>query len=100
MNILRIVLKILLAPLYAVLGFVVYICRAILCCTSWIFCIAGVLYTIAAIIIFVEGRADSVRNGILVLISAFAVSPFGVPMLASAIVEGVDALRIAIWENL
>ena len=91
----RFLLKILFAPVIAVLAimtwfltFMVSLSGAILGIISAILGFIGVLILIA----------DSTRYGIGLLILAFLVSPYGLPMLAAWLVGKLHGLRYAIQD--
>lgn len=92
----RFVLKILCAPVVAVLAIMVWFFAFLLNLSSVVFGIAGTLFGIlGAIILFTE----SVKNGVIVLVIAFLVSPFGLPMLAAWLVGCLQQLRYTIQDK-
>ena len=92
----RILLKILVAPIVAALAIIIWFFAFLLNLSSVVFGIAGTLLGICgAIIIF----TTSVTNGIIVLIIAFLVSPFGLPMLAAWLLGQLQNLRYAIQDK-
>ena len=93
----RIFLKILLAPFMAVLIVFVWFFAFILDLSSMIFGLAGTIFGLLGILILF---IDSVKNGIFVLIFAFLVSPFGLPMLAVHLLGLMQKLRYAIQDNI
>ena len=75
----RFLLKILFAPIIAALAIVIWFFAFLLSLSSVIFGIAGgVLGFFGVVMLF----ADSLKNGVIMLILAFLVSPYGLPMLA------------------
>lgn len=92
----RFVLKIICAPVVAMLAVVVWFFAFLLNLSSVVFGIAGTVFSIlGAIILFTE----SVKNGVIVLVIAFLVSPFGLPMLAAWLVGCLQQLRYAIQDK-
>ena len=88
----RFLLKILFAPILAVLAVV-----------TWFFVSSGFLCIPAAIlgffglfIIFV----DSVSYGVGLLVIAFLISPYGLPMLATWLLAKLHVLRYAIQDRI
>ena len=75
----RLLLKILFAPVMLALILVVHFAAFLLSVSAGIFALAGTVFAILAAIIFF---AVNHTNGIIVLIFAFLISPFGLPMLA------------------
>lgn len=92
----RFLLKILCAPVVAVLAIFSWFFAFLLNLSAIVFGIAGTVFGIlGAIILFM----DSIKNGVIVLIIAFLVSPFGLPMLAAWLVGCVQQLRFAIQDR-
>ena len=85
----RILLKILFAPVMLALILFVNFFAFLLTVSSVFFGIAGTVFAIlAAILFFAVNRT----NGIIVLIFAFLISPFGLPMLAAWLLGKVQQL--------
>ena len=74
------ILKILFAPVIAILAVTIWIFALILKISAWFFGIIGTLLGILGLAILL---LDSITNGIIVLVIAFLVSPIGLPMLAA-----------------
>ena len=93
---LKILLRILLAPLMLALILLVHFSAFLLTVASGIFGLAGTVFAIlGAIIFFAVNRT----NGIIVLIFAFLVSPLGLPMLAAWLIGKLQQLRYAIQDR-
>ena len=93
----RFLLKILFAPIIAVLAVVIWFSAFVLSLSSAIFGIAGgVLGFFGVVILF----ADSVKNGIIMLVLAFLVSPYGLPMLAAWLLGQLQRLRYAVQDKI
>ena len=91
----RILLKILFAPVMLALILFVNFFAFLLTVSSVFFGIVGTVFTIlAAILFFAVNRT----NGIIVLIFAFLISPFGLPMLAAWLLGKVQQLRYALQD--
>ena len=73
----KILLKILCAPVIAVLCIFVWFCSGLLYCTAWVFGIFSALIGILGIAVL---ATYSPKNGIILLVIAFLVSPVGIPM--------------------
>lgn len=69
----RLILKILVAPIIVVLTLFVWICSGLLYCSSFILGLAGTVLGILGVLVLLTG---AVTNGIIVLVMAFLVSPF------------------------
>lgn len=92
----RFVLKILVAPVVAVLTLFVWLCSGLLCCSSWIG-LAGTLLSVLALAVLFT---TSVKNGVILLVIAFLVSPMGLPLAAAGLLGLIQRLRVAIQENI
>lgn len=92
----RLILKILCAPIIVLLTLFVWICSAILYCSAFVFGIAGTIVAILGVAVLVT---YSVKNGIILLVIAFIVSPMGLPMAAAWLIGKVQDLRYAIQDR-
>ena len=86
----KFILKILFAPVIAVLAIVIWILALSLRLSAWFF---GILGTIFGILGFAILLLDSVTNGIIVLVIAFLISPVGLPMLAAWLIGQMQRFR-------
>lgn len=73
------ILKILFAPLSLILSLFVWLCAGLLSCSGFVFKLASGLLSLLAIAVMIT---YSVKNGIILLVLAFLISPMGLPMLA------------------
>ena len=92
----RVVLKILLFPVTLVLSLVVAACR--LACQ-----LSGMVLGMLALVIFITGLGTmvllgDVKEGLGILGLAFLVSPFGVPLIATFLVELLGVVNEALKE--
>lgn len=86
----RFLLKILFAPILAVLAVVSWFLVFVVGLSSGILCIpAAILGFFGLFILFV----DSVSYGVGLLVIAFLISPYGLPMLAGWLVAKLHVLR-------
>lgn len=92
----RLILKILVAPIIVVLTLFVWICSGLLYCSSWIFGLADTLLSILALAVLFT---TSVKNGIILLVIAFLVSPMGLTLAATWLLGLIQRLRFAIQER-
>ena len=91
----RIFLKILFAPIMLLLILFIHFSAFLLTVSSGRLGLAGTVFAIlGAIIFFTVNR----MNGIIVLIFAFLISPFGLPMLAAWLLGKLQELRYAIQD--
>ena len=92
----RFLFKILFVPIVAVLAVVVRFSAFLLSLSSFIFRIMGILFAVCGLITMLIGF---IPNGIAFLMTAFLVSPYGLPMLALRLLGGVENLRLAILDK-
>ena len=93
----RFLLKILFAPILAVLAVITWFFVFVVGLSSGILCIpAAILGFFGLFIIFV----DSVSYGAGLLVIAFLISPYGLPMLAGWLVAKLHVLRYAIQDRI
>ena len=75
----RLLLKALAAPIVVLLTVFVWLCALLLNLSAFAFGLAGTIVGLLGLAVLVT---YSVQNGIILLVIAFLVSPFGLPMLA------------------
>lgn len=75
----KLLLKILAAPVIVVLTVFVWVCVLILHISALILGLAGTVVALLGLAVLIT---YSVKNGIILLVIAFMLSPFGLPMLA------------------
>ena len=86
-------MKILIRLLTAPIAVIVWLCAGLLYVSSFLFGLAGAALTVLAVVVILAG---SLKNGIIVLIIAFLVSPLGLPMLAARMLAWLQSLRNAL----
>lgn len=90
----RILLKILAAPIMLLLTIIVAFCTFIISVTGIVFWILSVLVFVGAVLLFFS---QQIAGGIAFLVIAFLVSPYGLPALAAWLVgmlgSAKDSLR-------
>ena len=91
----RLLLRILAAPVVVILTLFVWSCSAILYCSAYFLGLAGSLVGLMALVMFISG---SVRNALLLLILAYLISPLGLPMAAAWLLARVQDIRYAIMD--
>ena len=93
----RFLLKILFAPILAALAVVTWFFVFVVSLSSGILCIpAAILGFFGLFILFV----DSVSYGVGLLVIAFLISPYGLPMLATWLLAKLHVLRYAIQDRI
>lgn len=92
----RLILKILVAPIIVVLTVFVWICALVFRCSALVFGLAGTLLGIFGVLALITHQ---VTNGIILLVMAFLISPFGIPMAAAWLLGKIQDLRYAIQDR-
>lgn len=92
----RLILKILAAPIVVALTLFVWICSGLLYVSAFVFGLAGTVVAILGVAVLVT---YSPKNGIILLIIAFLVSPMGLPMAAAWLLGKMQGLRYAIQDR-
>ena len=86
----KLILKILTAPVTLLISLFVWLCAGLISCSAIVFKIASALLTLAALAVLF---LSSVRNGIILLALAFFVSPAGLPLLAVKMLGGLQSVN-------
>ena len=92
----RLILKILAAPIVVALTLFVWICSGLLYVSAFVFGLAGTVVAILGVAVLVT---YSPKHGIILLIIAFLVSPMGLPMAAAWLLGKMQDLRYAIQDR-
>lgn len=86
----KLILKILAAPVTLLISLFVWICAGLISCSTIVFKLAsGLIALMALAVLFTY----SVQNGIILLVIAFFVSPLGLPMLAVKMLGGLQSVN-------
>ena len=91
----RLLLKLLAAPVVLALTLFVWFCMGVLYLSSFVL---GIVSTIVGLLGLAVLVTYSVQNGVILLVIAFLVSPLGLPMAAAWLVGKVQDLRYAIQD--
>ena len=86
----KLILKILAAPVIAVLVIFIWLCALLLRLSAWVF---GIVSTILGVLGLAVLILDNVTNGIIILVFAFLVSPVGLPMVAAWMIGQMQRFR-------
>ena len=86
----KLILKIFTAPVTLLISLFVWLCAGLISCSAIVFKIVSALLTLAALAVLF---LSSVRNGIILLVLAFLVSPVGLPLLAVKLLGGLQSLN-------
>lgn len=93
----KFLLKLVCAPVVAILAITVYFFTFIISLSATILgIIASVIGLLGALVLF----TTSVQNGIIILVIAFLISPVGLPLLAAWFLGQLQKLRYAIQERI
>lgn len=92
----KVILKILLAPVILILTLFIWLCSALLYCSAFVFGLAGTVVGILALLVLLSG---AVQNAVILFVIAFLVSPMGLPMAAAWLLGKVQNLRYAIQDS-
>lgn len=92
----KLLLKLIAAPVVLLLTLFVWICSALLYCSAFLFGLAGTVVGLLGLAVLMT---YSVKNGVILLIIAFLVSPMGLPMAAAWLLGKVQDLRYAIRDR-
>ena len=82
----KLILKAVAAPITLTISLLVWICAGLISCTVFVYKLASAILSVLAILVMLT---VSVKNGIILLIIAFLVSPVGVPMLTVKLLGGL-----------
>lgn len=86
----KFILKILAAPVIAILVVFIWLCALLLKLSAWVF---GIVSTILGVLGLAVLILDNVTNGIIILVFAFLVSPVGLPMAAAWMIGQMQRFR-------
>lgn len=87
----KIILKILFAPIIVVLAVVTWFLTFLVQASGTILGIVSALLVVLGIAVMI---LDNTKNGIIVIVIAFLVSPYGIPLLAAKLVGQLHRLRL------
>lgn len=87
----KIILKILFAPIIIVLAVVTWFLTFLVQVSGTILGIVSALLVVLGIVVMI---LDNTKNGIIVIVIAFLVSPYGIPLLAAKLVGQLHRFRL------
>lgn len=93
----RLILKLLAAPVVVALTLFVWICSGLLYCSAFVFGLGGTIVAILGVAVLIT---YSPQNGIILLVIAFLISPLGLPMAAAWLLGKIQDLRYAIQNRI
>ena len=84
------IMRILLAPIYMILSILIWTSSAVLYCSAFVL---GAIATVIGILGAAAAITGDVKNGILLGILAFLISPVGIPMVIVRVLAGIRRLQ-------
>ncbi len=93
--ILKLLLKILVAPVILLLTVAIWICVGIVYISGLVLGLISMVVALLGVAVLI---ACSLQNGIILLVMAFLISPFGLPMPAIWLLGKVQDLKFAIQD--
>lgn len=91
----RLLLKVLTAPVILALTLFVWLCAGLVYITGLMLGIVSMVLGLLGVAVLI---AYSPQNGIILMVLAFLVSPYGLPLLAIRLLGKVQDLRYAIQD--
>ena len=89
----KLILKALAAPITPTISLLVWICAGLISCTAFVFKLASAILSVLAILVMLT---VSLKNGIILLVIAFLVSPVGIPMLAVKLLGALQSINTSL----
>lgn len=86
----KILLKILLAPVSILISLTVWLCAGLISCSAFVFKLAGSLLALIALAVMLT---YSVKNGFILLLFAVLASPVGLPLIAVWLLGGLQTVN-------
>ena len=87
------ILKILFAPVSLALTLFTWLCAGLISCSAFVFKLVSALLSLLAVAVLIT---YSVKNGIILLLIAFLISPLGLPMLAVWLLGKLQSTNAAV----
>ena len=94
--IMKLLLKIVVAPVMLALSLFVWFCAGLVYLSGLVLGLISTFFAICGVFMLIVGPR---QNGIIALILAFLISPFGLPMAAIWLLGKVQALKFAIQDR-
>ena len=93
---LKLLLKILMAPVLLALTLFIWICVGIVYLSGLVLGLVSTIIAFLGVVMLIVGPR---QNGIIALVMAFLISPFGLPMAAIWLLGKVQDLKFAIQDR-
>lgn len=94
--ILKTILRILIAPVWLILTVLIGIFNLLLNIASWLLCLIAIVFAIVGVFVLIT---ETVKDGLLVLLLAYILSPWGLPMLGVWLLSKLILLKEWIVEK-
>ena len=95
MTVLKLIMKIVIAPVILLLTLAIWICVGLVYVSGLVL---GLLSTVIALLGVAVLVTYSPQNGLILLVIAFLISPFGLPMLAFWLLGKVQDLKFLVMD--
>lgn len=95
MTVLKMILKIVIAPVVLLLTLAIWICVGLVYVSGLVLSLASMVFVLLGVAVLVT---YSPQNGLILLVIAFLLSPFGLPKLAFWLLGKVQDLKFAIQD--
>ena len=97
MTVLKLIMKIVIAPVILLLTLAIWICVGLVYVSGLVL---GLLSTVIALLGVAVLVTYSPQNGLILLVIAFLISPFGLPKLAFCLLGKVQDLRYFLQDTI
>lgn len=95
MTVVKLILKIVIAPVVLLLTLAIWICVGLVYVSGLVLSLASMVFVLLGVAVLVT---YSPQNGLILLVIAFLLSPFGLPKLAFWLLGKVQDLKFAIQD--
>lgn len=95
MTVLKLILKIVIAPVVLLLTLAIWICVGLVYVSGLVLSLTSMVFVLLGVAVLVT---YSPQNGLILLVIAFLLSPFGLPKLAFWLLGKVQDLKFAIQD--
>lgn len=82
----KLLLKIIFAPVWLLLTVLIGVFSMLIGIAAWIFCIIAFVLVIVGVFVLIT---ETIKDGIFVLVLAYLLSPWGIPMFATWILSKI-----------
>lgn len=95
--ILKLLLKIAVAPVILTLTLLVWLCAGLVYLSGLVLGLISIFFAFCGVFLLIVGPR---HNGVIILVLAFLISPFGLPMAAIWLLGKVQDLKFAIQDKI